>query len=229
MTSDDRALVLSKHRLEGLSDGVFAVVMTLLVLEIKPEHLGPNATDAEVWSSIRELARPLAAYAFTFALTGAFWVTHHRKFMLISRTTIRHTFLTLAFLFAVSLLPLSISLWVPRLGRGPAILIYYANFALIALTLLISWFDALQSRLVSGEPAAVNTATVRITSIATGAVLGAIVAWFDVSAAGFAVIIGILGGRRLMKYALRHRIAAAAITPGSEPQDTVATQPTTHR
>ena len=66
------AVLLSKHRLEALSDGVFAVVMTLLVLELKPD-LPAHADNEAVAHALRELALPLVGYAFAFVISGIFW------------------------------------------------------------------------------------------------------------------------------------------------------------
>jgi uncharacterized membrane protein len=131
----------SKHRLEALSDGVFAVVMTLLVLELKPE-LPQHSDNETVARVLHELARPLAGYAFAFAITGVFWVLHHRNFTLLVHTNGPHTALTLAFLFAVTLLPLSVSIFLKARFSSLGQAVYFGNTAFIALTLLTSWLYA---------------------------------------------------------------------------------------
>jgi len=133
--------LFSKHRLEALSDGVFAVVMTLLVLELKPD-LPPRSDHAAVALALHELARPLAGYAFAFAITGVFWTLHHRKFSLLRQTDGPHTVLTLTFLFAVTLLPLSVSIYLKTKTVGLAQAVFFGNSAFIALTLLASWLYA---------------------------------------------------------------------------------------
>ena len=173
--------------------------MTLLVLELKPERLGPSVDDAEMWHSLADLKRPLLAYALTFVLAGTFWILQHRKFSLLSHTTLRHTWLTLAFLFAVTLLPLSISIWIPHLGRKPGILLYYANFAFIALTLLAGWIDALMTKLVNGDPALVRKLTQRLILLAVSAVAGAAVTVVDVQYGGIATALVLVFGRLWLK------------------------------
>src|SRR5882757_9028538 len=137
---------LSKHRLEALSDGVFAVVLTLLVLELKPD-LPPHSNNEAVAHALHELTLPLAGYAFAFAVTGIFWSLHHRKFSLLRHTDGAHTALTLTFLFAVTLLPLSISIYLRATPTGLAQTLYFGNFGLIAITLLASWLYARQAGL----------------------------------------------------------------------------------
>jgi uncharacterized membrane protein len=142
---------LSKHRLEALCDGVFAVVLTLLVLELKPE-LPLHANNDEVAQALRQLARPLVGYAFSFAITAVFWISHHRKFALLRHTNGLHSALTLAFLFAVTLLPLSVSIYLKSMGTSRGQSLYFGNFTLISLVLLASWLYARHAGLT--DPAA---------------------------------------------------------------------------
>ena len=137
----------SKHRIEALSDGVFAVVMTLLVLEIKPE-LGPNSDDEAVRHLLRNLAIPVLTFAIAFLISCIFWNLHHRKFSLLRSTNPVHTGLTLVFLFTVTLLPVSVSIYLHAKSSNLARAVYFGNFTLIALPLLLSWLYALRSGLV---------------------------------------------------------------------------------
>src|SRR5579863_9029277 len=77
-------------RLEAFSDGVFAVAITLLVLNIKipgidlsPSHL-PN--DTQLWPMLLNEWPMLAAYATSFATIGVMWLNHHRLYLHIKRT-----------------------------------------------------------------------------------------------------------------------------------------------
>ncbi len=139
--------LFSKHRIEALSDGVFAVVMTLLVLEIKPE-LGPNSDDEAVRHLLRNLAIPVLTFAIAFLISCIFWNLHHRKFSLLRSTNPVHTGLTLVFLFAVTLLPVSVSIYLHAKSSNLARAVYFGNFTLIAMPLLLSWLYALRSGLV---------------------------------------------------------------------------------
>ena len=172
--------VFSKHRVEALVDAVFAVVMTLLVLEIKPE-LEPHANDEAVRHTLRALALPLTAYAFAFLISCVFWNLHHRKFHLLRHTNTRHTALTLVFLFAVTLLPISISLFLHAKDSGLAKTVYFGNFTIIALTLLISWLYARQAGLAETDTktaAAVNLTT-RMYALVTLGVISMVASYFN--------------------------------------------------
>lgn len=157
----------SKHRIEALLDGVFAVVMTLLVLEIKPE-LEPHPDNAAVVHTLQSLSQPVFTYAFAFLITCVFWLLHHRKFQLLRHTNALHTALTLVFLFFITLLPLSVSLYLHARTSGLAQAVYFGNFTAIAFMLLASWIYAARAGLTDPEakPAARKTLTTRMVSLA---------------------------------------------------------------
>jgi uncharacterized membrane protein len=171
---------LSKHRLEALSDGVFAVVLTLLVLELKPE-LPLHADNEAVAHALHELTLPLLGYMVAFAITGVFWTLHHRKFALLRHTDGLHSALTLAFLFAVTLLPLSISIFLRSRPQGIAQALYFGNFALISLTLLASWLYACHAGLADLTLAPKNAAALTRRMITTSALglIACAAAWYQ--------------------------------------------------
>src|SRR4051812_12751262 len=70
------------ERIQFFSDAVFAIAMTLLVLEIRL----PEVEDGDpTWADIGALWPQFFAYALSFAIIGLNWVTHHRKFLVIVR------------------------------------------------------------------------------------------------------------------------------------------------
>ena len=197
--------ILSKHRLEGLSDGVFSVVLTLLVLELKPEHLVPHASNDEIWAALGELRRPLIGYAITFALAGMFWILQHRKFSLLTHSTTRHAWFTLLFLFWVSLLPFSVSFWVRTMDRLPGLIIYYGNMTLIAAALLIGWLDAQHSGLAAEAPAAARRPlTFRISAMALGCGLAAVVSCYAPQYSSFALLAVVVASRLWLRKLAKH-------------------------
>ena len=116
--------MVSKSRIEALSDGLFAIVLTLLVLEIKPpagvEHgkLGAElAKDLTSWVS----------FAFTFMIGSIFWVDQHRVLKSLSEISHISLSLNLLFLAFVSVLPFSTSVWGRNPGEHLATTIYFAN------------------------------------------------------------------------------------------------------
>jgi uncharacterized membrane protein len=89
---------MNKNRVELFSDGVFAIVLTLLVLNLKvPASHGLAA--------LRDVSPALAVHAATFFLVGVMWVAHHGALARVDRVTQRALLLNLLTLFWVTLLP----------------------------------------------------------------------------------------------------------------------------
>jgi uncharacterized membrane protein len=132
--------VFSKARIEALSDGLFAIALTLLVLDIKVpvltgiphEHLHEHLReelikDASAWFS----------FGVTFFLGSMFWVDHHRVLHSLAEVTKPSLMLNFVFLACVSVLPFSTSLWGHYLGEPLAQQVYFSNEMAIAVTLFL--------------------------------------------------------------------------------------------
>ena len=80
-TRTDHAL----ERLVFFSDAVFAIAITLLVIEIEAPHLPKGSPDSLYWHELAGLIPNFFAYLISFAVIGMFWMGHHRAFMLADR------------------------------------------------------------------------------------------------------------------------------------------------
>lgn len=89
---------MTKHRLEIFSDGVFSIVLTLLVLDLRL----PQAHGA---ASLREIAPELMVHAGGFFIVGAFWINHHKVLSRITEITGGTLLLNLLALFWITLVP----------------------------------------------------------------------------------------------------------------------------
>jgi uncharacterized membrane protein len=102
-------------RLLMLSDGIFAIAITLAALEIQPppEH-------ASVAQMVQAMARPIIAYLVSFGMIGIFWIQHRDLFARVRRVDAPLTLLTLALLCLVALLPAVIhGLYSPGRDEAP--------------------------------------------------------------------------------------------------------------
>ncbi|GAA1985784.1 TMEM175 family protein [Catenulispora subtropica] len=136
-------------RLVALSDGIFAIAMTILVLNISvPSGLGR----ADFRHALHDTWSQLGAYALSFAVIGGRWRDHRRVFQLIGRTDGTVVHLCLALLGAVALLPFPTALVADYGGSEPLAVTYYAvvvgaiNLLLLALFLRAWRRPALQAR-----------------------------------------------------------------------------------
>jgi uncharacterized membrane protein len=127
----------NRERVPALSDGVFAVAMTLLVLDLRlPASI--IHTDRHLWDALSELGPNLAAFLLSFTMLGTFWLAQHTLLSLTTRTDRTLTWLQVAFLIVVTLLPFSASLLAAYVTLRLAIGIYWLNLLLLGLALAAS-------------------------------------------------------------------------------------------
>jgi uncharacterized membrane protein len=101
---------LRKERLETLVDGIFAVAMTLLVLDLKLPDDAVFANDAALWTRLAALERHFIVYIVTFGATGMYWIGHHLQFHFVRAIDRALIWLNLLYLLLVSFLPFATDL-----------------------------------------------------------------------------------------------------------------------
>jgi uncharacterized membrane protein len=95
----------ASKRLEALSDGVFAIACTLLVLEIKAPHFDHARTLAEQWEAFIPTLWSVVAFVFSFLNILIFWTNHDAINKVIVRFDTKTTYLNIVFLLFISLIP----------------------------------------------------------------------------------------------------------------------------
>lgn len=85
MAFDTTTFEIGKSRIEALSDGIFAIVMTLLILEFHVPNLPPNAPNVDVAPALVALWPKFVSYIVTFVSLRFFWVGHHIMYHAIRR------------------------------------------------------------------------------------------------------------------------------------------------
>jgi uncharacterized membrane protein len=117
----------ASKRMEALSDGIFAIVCTLLVLEIKVPELEKGFTSKELLHHLGELLPSLIAFVFSFLNILVFWVNHDAINKVIVRYDTRTTYLNIVFLLFISLIPFTTSF----ISRYPDSLIAITCYGLV--------------------------------------------------------------------------------------------------
>jgi uncharacterized membrane protein len=133
------------ERIEFFSDAVFAIAMTLLVLEIRlpatePGELGPAL--AALWPSC-------CGYALSFAIIGLNWFTHHRKFTVIERYDTQLIWINLVFLLVVAFVPFPTNVLAEHGAETPAVVLYAATVGMLSVLQLLLWVHARRSKLLA--------------------------------------------------------------------------------
>lgn len=111
----EEKIAVSTHRLEALGDGLFAIVMTLMVLELKIPEWEGEVTNARVWHYLVELAPSIFAFALSFIILGIFWFAHRLVHLFIGNSNRRLMWISMLFYLSISLIPFSAAM----LGRYP--------------------------------------------------------------------------------------------------------------
>ena len=126
---------LTKSRIEALTDGVFAIAMTLMVFNLKVPDVPANSANWELSRRLLGMWHFFIIYGISFIVLGIYWVGHHNQFHWIEQTDRRSLWINLFFLFAVTLIPFSTIL----AGRYPdqrdAVIFYGLNLMLVGLLL----------------------------------------------------------------------------------------------
>jgi len=105
-----RACGLEKNRLEALIDGIFAVALTLLVLDIKLPDDVAIATNDELVTRLVGLERHFVIYVITFVVIGMYWINHHIQFHFVVRTNRTLIWINLLYVLLISFLPFATDL-----------------------------------------------------------------------------------------------------------------------
>ncbi len=121
----------SVERIAALSDGVFAVAMTLLVLDLRAPAVEAIHGEADLGHALLGLAPRLLVYMTSFLTLGIFWIGQQTELSLVRSADRDLMWLHLAFLFAVTLMPFSTALVAEFMALRLALLVYWANIAML--------------------------------------------------------------------------------------------------
>jgi uncharacterized membrane protein len=141
-TSYNRIAGQSVERLAALSDGVFAVAMTLLVLDLHTPAVEAIRGERDLWLALGALAPRLAMCAMTFMTLGIFWVGQQTQLNHLTRSARSLSWMHILFLFAVSMTPFSTMLLAGFMGYRIALLVYWVNLLVLGGTLFFTWVCA---------------------------------------------------------------------------------------
>ena len=141
------------NRLEAFSDGVFAIAITLLVLELHNPELEEGQ---RLWPALLNEWPQFAAYLTSFAILGIMWVNHHSMFRQIKRADRGLMYLNLLLLLWVTLLPFPTSMFAEHLeddsiNANVAAAVYSTNLTLAAIAFSLIWWHVLRNHLVDHD------------------------------------------------------------------------------
>jgi len=135
------------ERIQFFSDAVFAIAMTLLILEIRL----PEGAENDLWGALVSLWPSFFAYLLSFAIIGLNWVTHHRKFRVITRFDNRLITINLVLLAVIAFVPFPTSVMADHGSQVPAIVLYAATVGALSLLQLWIWVHAYRHGLMESS------------------------------------------------------------------------------
>jgi len=150
-TSYNRIAGTSVERLAALSDGIFGVAMTLLLLELRIPAKELIHNEGDLWRALGGLAPHLLVYLMSFITLGIFWVGQQTQLNHLMRLDRDLTWIHLAFLFTVTLLPFSTRLLADFMEYRAALLVYWFNILLFGSALYAAWGLATRNELVKHD------------------------------------------------------------------------------
>ncbi|MGB7656701.1 MAG: TMEM175 family protein [Novosphingobium sp.] len=124
------------ERLVFFSDAVFAIAITLLVIEIEIPHL-QRGDQAEALKALLHLAPSFFGFVLSFLVVGRFWIGHHNAFTLIDHYDGRLAWPNLLMLMSIALMPFATAFMSANLGQFIPTLFY--NLTLLFTALLSRW------------------------------------------------------------------------------------------
>jgi uncharacterized membrane protein len=144
----------SVERLAALSDGVFAVAMTLLVLDLHAPAIEAVHSEADLWQALLHITPRLLIYVMSFMTLGIFWVGQQTQLNCLAHSNRDLTWTHLGFLLAVTLTPFSTALMAEFVTYRTALVVYWANIALLGGILYATWRCAVSAGLVKPDATA---------------------------------------------------------------------------
>ncbi len=142
------------ERLEAFSDGVFAIAITLLVLEIHLPTIDEGTTSAQILDALGKLWPSYVGYVVSFLTIGNAWINHHNLFRLVGRVSHSVLIANLFLLLAIGFMPFPTALLADTLGKPGeqvGVVVYAATFVFTAIVFNLLWF-AVKKVLRPGAP-----------------------------------------------------------------------------
>ncbi len=192
---------MSKGRLEAFSDGVIAILITIMVLELRPPE-GAELAD------LRPLIPVFLSYVLSFIYVGIYWNNHHHMFQVVQRVDGRVLWANMHLLFWLSLIPVTTA-WIDEAGLSawPA-----ALYGVVLLMAAVAWFimtrallaihdaDSALARALGRDAKGKVSLVIYLAAIA----LSFVVPWLAAALYVLAALIWLIPDRRMEKIVTDH-------------------------
>ena len=135
---------LKANRLEALVDGIFAIIMTIMIVSLSEVFILPNSIkNADFYKLFLTLFDDFLVYAVSFLILGVLWLEHHWQFHFIKHIDPMLVFINIIWLMFLCLIPFSAMLLGNYLNFFVVMLIFELNILITFLVLYIHWAYAM--------------------------------------------------------------------------------------
>ncbi len=146
-------------RLEAFCDGVFAIALTLLIIDIKIPSTEKINSTADFWLALKHIAPSILTFVLSFTIILITWVNHHNAIKLVNRSSPSFIYANGFLLLTVVFMPFPTSLlgeYILTDHSAPAVILYNAVVALNSIGWILICSAALKNRLAKSEKAALQ-------------------------------------------------------------------------
>jgi uncharacterized membrane protein len=139
-------------RLIFFSDAIFAIVMTLLILEIRaPDNVPSDVAATEVPNLVWALWPKFFSYVLSFLVIGTYWIAHHQTFRYVRSYNRTLLWLNLVFLLSISFIPFPTDLLGEYGELRFSVIFYAASLGMARLLLAVVWWYIVAGPIRTGE------------------------------------------------------------------------------
>lgn len=146
----------TNSRLETFCDGVFAIALTLLIIDVKIPAMGAINNNHDLWQVLRNIAPSIYSFVLSFIIIFITWVNHHNGAKLVNRSSASFIYANGFLLLTVVFIPFPTSLmgeYIDTDHAAPAVMLYNAVLALQAVGWILISRAALNNELYKSEKA----------------------------------------------------------------------------
>lgn len=154
------SMKIGTTRVEAFSDGVIAIIITIMVLQLKLPDIDNELTARALATHLHQQTPYFAAYVFSFMMVGIFWTNHHHMYHLLEKTDERLLMLNLFFLFWMSLIPYATALIGGNPFLAPSAALYGFIMLMTTLSLALMRNHTIKKKLVHHDKDRMLTTTI---------------------------------------------------------------------
>ena len=144
---NDHRKALQLERIVFFSDAVFAIAITLLIIEVKVPHLDHAATERDFALALVRLIPNFVGYFFSFLVIGAYWIGHHKIYGHIVDWNYGLIWRNILFLLAIAFMPFTTAFFSEYVTHVVPTVLYASTFALAGILEIMLWRYAIKSGL----------------------------------------------------------------------------------